>query len=79
MLLPSTRPEAWLAGVLFAWSPVLVARGGGHFSLVAAAPLPAFLLFLVKADRTRSIHNAALVGLCMAWAAFCDVYYGSTA
>jgi hypothetical protein len=71
----ATRLEAWLAGVLFAWSPVLVARSTGHFSLVAAAPLPAFLLFLIKADRTRKLHHAALAGLCMAWAAFCDVYY----
>src|SRR5581483_4074736 len=34
--------EAWLAGLLFAWSPMLVTRGAGHFSLVAAAPIPIF-------------------------------------
>jgi hypothetical protein len=72
---PVTRGEAWLAGVLFAWSPVLVARSTGHFSLVAAAPLPAFLLFLIAADRTRALRHAAGAGLCMAWAAFCDIYY----
>lgn len=71
----ASRPEAWLAGVLFAWSPVLVARSTGHFSLVAAAPLPAFLLFLIEAHRTRQLRHAALAGLCVAWAAFCDVYY----
>ncbi len=32
--------EAWLAGVAFAFSPVLMARSTAHFSLVAAAPLP---------------------------------------
>lgn len=74
-VLPATRLEAWLAGVLFAWSPILVARSTGHFSLVAAAPLPAFLLFLINADRTRRVRCAALAGLCVAWAAFCDVYY----
>jgi hypothetical protein len=71
----ATRPEAWLAGLLFAWSPVLIARGTGHFSLVAAAPLPAFLLFLINAVRTRRLRSASLAGLCMAWASFCDVYY----
>jgi hypothetical protein len=71
----ASRVEAWLGGVLFAWSPVLVARSAGHFSLVAAAPLPAFILFLITADRTRAIRHAALAGFCMAWAAFCDVYY----
>ena len=72
---PATRAEAWLAGVAFAWSPVLVARSTAHFSLVAAAPLPAFLLCLIRADRSRRTRDAALAGLCMAWAGFCDVYY----
>ncbi|MDQ3441467.1 MAG: hypothetical protein M3478_14080, partial [Planctomycetota bacterium] len=71
----ATRPEAWLAGLAFAWSPVLVARGTGHFSLVAAAPLAAFLLCLINADRSRRPRDAALAGLCMAWAGFCDPYF----
>lgn len=70
------RWESWLAGIAFAWSPVLMARSTGHFSLVAAAPLPAFIWCLVNAERTRSWRDAALVGLCMAWAAFCDAYFG---
>ena len=36
--------EAWLAGLLFGFSPVLIARATAHFSLAAAAPLPIFLL-----------------------------------
>ena len=39
------RPlEAWIAGAVFACSPFLVARSTAHFSLVAAAPLPFFLV-----------------------------------
>jgi hypothetical protein len=71
----ATRGEAWLAGLAFAWSPALVARSTGHFSLVAAAALPAFLLCLINADRSRRPRDAALAGLCMAWAGFCDPYY----
>ena len=71
----ATRPEAFLAGLAFAWSPALVARGTGHFSLVAAAPLPMFLFCLIRADRSRRPLDAALAGLCMAWAGFCDAYY----
>ena len=71
----ANRAEAWLAGLAFAWSPILVARSTAHFSLVAAAPLAAFLLCLVNADRSRRPRDAALTGLCVAWAAFCDVYY----
>jgi hypothetical protein len=71
----TTRLEAFIGGLAFGWSPVLVARSMGHFSLVAAAPLAAFLLTLSYAERTRSTRHAALAGLCMAWAAFCDAYY----
>ncbi|MGH9346334.1 MAG: hypothetical protein ACRD26_03615 [Vicinamibacterales bacterium] len=67
--------EAILAGILFAWSPVLVTRGGGHFSLVAAAPLPIFALALVRARKQWRVRDAALLGGVMAWAATSDVYY----
>jgi hypothetical protein len=68
--------EAWLAGLLFAWSPVLVTRGMGHFSMVAAAPLAVFLLVLMKADGHERFRDAALLGAVVAWAATTDVYYG---
>ncbi len=67
--------EAWLAGVAFAWAPVLMARSAGHFSLVAAAPLAAFLWCLHRIDRSESIRDAVLAGIVVAWAAFCDPYY----
>jgi hypothetical protein len=67
--------EAWLAGVLFAWSPALVTRGGAHFSLVAAAPLALFMLLLLRtADRQR-VRDALALGLTCAWAASADAYY----
>ena len=68
-------PESFIAGFLFAWSPVLVTRGMGHFSLVAAAPLPIFLLILLKADGRERLRDAVALGLTMAWAATTDVYY----
>ena len=67
--------EAWIAGAVFAWGPVLVARSTGHFSLVAAAPLAAFLWCLHRIDRSESPRDAVLAGLAVAWAAFCDPYY----
>jgi len=68
--------EAWLAGLLFAWSPLLVTRGMGHFSLVAAAPLAIFLLVLMKADGQERFRDAAALGAVVAWAATTDAYYG---
>jgi hypothetical protein len=67
--------ESWLAGVLFAWSPTLVGRSMGHFSLASAAPLPIFLLLLIRAHRRGTIRDAIAVGIAAAVAAFTDVYY----
>ncbi len=72
----ATRFEAFLGGLVFAWAPAMVARTTGHFSLVAAAALPALLWALVNAEQSRSTKDAVLVGLCMAWAALSDAYYG---
>jgi len=67
--------EAWLAGLVFAWSPFLVARSAAHFSLVAAAPLPLFWYFLDRAWHTQRLRDAAATGATLAWAAFSDPYY----
>ena len=50
----ASRPEAFLAGLVFAWAPAMVARTTGHFSLAAAAALPAFLWCLTNAERSRT-------------------------
>jgi hypothetical protein len=69
------RPwESWLAGALFAWSPELVTRGMGHFSLVAAAPLPAFIMALKRAERA-GWRDACWLGAATCWAATTDPYY----
>jgi hypothetical protein len=68
--------EAWLAGLAFGWSPAMIARTTGHFSLAAAAALPAFLWCLVNAECSRSTRDAVFVGVCMAWAALSDAYFG---
>jgi hypothetical protein len=68
-------PESFIAGLLFAWSPVLVTRGMGHFSLVAAAPLAIFLLILMRAEGHERLRDALALGVTMAWAATTDVYY----
>ena len=67
--------ESWLAGVLFACSPFLVARSLAHFSLVAAAPLPFFLYWLDRAWTSSRLAPAAAAGACVAWAWASDPYY----
>jgi hypothetical protein len=67
---------AWLAGAMFACSPTIIARSTAHQSLVAAAPLAFFLWFVLRAADRRSITDAVLAGVCAAWAAVCDAYFG---
>lgn len=67
--------ESWLAGAAFAFSAVLMARSTGHFSLVAAAPLPVLLLILVNGEGKGRARDSVALGATLAWAAFCDIYY----
>ncbi len=68
--------EAFWAGLLFCWSPFLIARGTVHFSLVAAAPLPFFVFFLDRALERRRTLDVICCGGSFAWATFSDPYYG---
>jgi hypothetical protein len=74
--LTSREAESLIAGAAFALSPVLIARGAGHFSLVAAAPLPIFGLLLRKVGATGSVRYACALGAVAAWATCSDAYYG---
>ena len=67
-------PVAWLVGLLFGWSPIIVTRGTGHFSLIATAPLAIFLLLLRSAGHVRT-RDAIALGVTIAWASMTDVYY----
>jgi hypothetical protein len=70
------RPyESWLAGALFSWCPWMVARGMGHFSLVAAAPLPVFVLLLLRLEKHGRLRDALALGAIVCWAATTDPYY----
>ena len=72
-----TRDTAasWLAGLLFGWSPIVITRGTGHFSLLGTAPLAIFLLLLVRANGHVRARDAIALGATIAWASMTDVYY----
>jgi hypothetical protein len=74
--LTGREAESWIAGAAFALSPVLIARGVGHYSLVAAAPLPIFALLMRRLGATGQIRYAFGLGAVVAWATFSDAYYG---
>ncbi len=67
--------EAWLAGALFACCGFMVGRSFGHFSLVAAAPLPFFVWCLIRCWERRRTRDALALGLVSAWSITADPYY----
>jgi hypothetical protein len=67
---------AWVSGLGLAWAPFFVTRGMGHYSLVAAAPLPIFVLLLLRLQDRHSWGDSVRLGATVAWATACDVYYG---
>ena len=66
---------AWLAGLLFGFSPFMSARGAEHFSLTLAAPIPVFawLMYRIYANPSRRLACAA--GATVAWAFLSDTYF----
>jgi hypothetical protein len=66
---------AWIAGLVFGFSPFISARVTEHFSLVQAAPLPVFALLLSRLQSSPSMRTAAAAGAVVAWAFLCDPYY----
>jgi hypothetical protein len=72
---PVGRASAWIAGVLFACSPFMLARSTAHFSLVASAALPFFVVALDRTWHGGRWLDAVAVGVCLAWAAYSDPYY----
>jgi hypothetical protein len=54
---------------------MLVTRGAGHYSLVAAAPLPIFIALLLKTRAHARMRDAVALGITVAWAFSADVYY----
>jgi hypothetical protein len=66
---------AWVAGLVFGFSPFMSARAMEHFSLVQAAPLPIFALLLARLHDAPSGRTAAAMGTVVAWAFLSDPYY----
>ena len=54
---------------------MLVTRGTGHYSLVAAAPLPIFIALLLRTREHARMRDAVALGITVAWAFSADVYY----
>ena len=66
---------AWLAGLLFGFSPYMSARTSEHFSLVQTAPIVLFALLFDRLRNAPTIGVAAATGATVSIAYLCDPYY----
>jgi hypothetical protein len=66
---------AFIAGILFGFSPFMTARSAEHLSLTQAAPLPVFGLLMLRLSQHPTRRLSAAAGLVVAWAFLCDPYY----
>ncbi len=72
----TARPGvSWVAGLIFGFSPFVIARTTGHLSLAAVAPLGVFWLCLDSWRRSGHVKHAAAAGATLAWAMYTDVYF----
>lgn len=69
------RAVSWVAGLIFGFSPFVIARTTGHLSLVAVAPLGVFWLCLDSWRRSGRVTHAGAAGATLAWALYTDVYF----
>jgi len=69
------RPAAFLAGVLFAFSPVLQRRITGHLNVLNAWMLPLALLFQLRWLNEGKWRHAALAAGMLALSAMINEYY----
>ena len=75
MRLTGRHGISWVAGLLFGFSPFVVARTAGHLSLATVAPLAAFWLSIDSLRRTGRYRAAVAAGASLAWALYSDPYY----
>ena len=73
--LSGDSPGAWIGGLLFGFSPFMIARSTAHFSLVQAAALPAFALALDRVLDSATVRRGAVAGALVGIAFLCDPYY----
>ena len=66
---------AWLAGLVYAFSPYMLTRGTGHLNYLSGEWIPLYALCLIRLLETRERRWATGGGLCLLLTAYCEYYY----
>jgi hypothetical protein len=73
--LTGDRRAAWVAGLLYAFSPYMLTRGLGHLNYLSGEWMPLYVLCLIRLLETRERRWAVWGALCLLLTAYCEYYY----
>jgi len=73
--LVGSRPAAFIAGMIYTFSPFHFAHGLGHLQLIAMEWLPVYILFIIKTLDEGGYRNGALAGFFLILTSLCSWYY----
>ena len=66
---------AWVAGLVYAFSPYMLTRSLGHLNYLSGEWIPLYALCLIRLLETRERRWAVGGGLCLLLTAYCEYYY----
>ncbi|MCY3763290.1 MAG: hypothetical protein OXH50_18745 [Gemmatimonadetes bacterium] len=69
------RRAAWVAGLIFAFSPYMLTRSLCHFNYLSSEWIPLYVLCLIRLLETKSLRWAWGGALCLLLTAYCEYYY----
>jgi hypothetical protein len=66
---------AWVAGLVYGFSPYMLARGQGHLNYLSGEWMPLYVLCLLRLLEERKGRWAMGMGLFLLLTAYCEYYY----
>ena len=73
--LTSDRRAAYVAGLIYAFSPYMLTRSTGHLNYLSSEWIPLYVLCLIRLLESKNQRWAWGGGLCLLLTAYCEYYY----
>lgn len=74
--LTNDKKISFIAGIIFAFSPYMIARSLGHINLLTTGAIPLFILFFLKSLKEPSFKNSLLLALSFLLVSLSSWQYG---
>lgn len=73
--LTGSAPAAWVAGLVYGFSPFMLARGLGHLNYLSGEWMPLYILCLLRLIDAGERRWAVGAGIFLLLTAYCEYYY----